>query len=217
MFSVSCIEIDLDVPLCTVHISEVTTVAGRPTTGGGSVVARRQLGVRLRQLRLAAGKDPADVEEAHLLTRSKLNRIENGRLPVKVPDVLALCQLYGTDQATVDSLTTLALGTQQEGYWEEYGPGAVPDWFGLYAGLEATASRIRTFEAELIPGLLQTADYATLVSSFDPRTPPRCRGAARPVPHRPVAVRPGEPPLADDDRGGVRSRVRATRGHRAAG
>jgi transcriptional regulator with XRE-family HTH domain len=133
-------------------------------TGGGSLVVRRRLGARLRELRLAAGKDVDDVAEAGLASKAKLWRIENGRGPVKVADVLALCLLYGVDQVTRDALAALAPGTQQGGaYAEEYGTGVVPEWFGLYAGLEATASRIRTFDPDLVHGLMQTEEYARAV------------------------------------------------------
>ena len=138
-------------------------------TGGGSVVVRRQLGSKLRSLRLAAGKDVADVTAAGLGSKAKISRIETGKGPVKVADIRALCWLYGADQATTDALAALAPGTQSEGWWEEYGAAVVPDWFGLYVGLEATASRLRCFEPELVHGLVQTPDYARAVIGADDR------------------------------------------------
>ena len=141
-------------------------------TGGGSVVVRRQLGLRLRRLREAAGKDLADVVESGIGSKAKISRIENGRLPVKMADVRALCWLYSTDQDTTDALAALAPGTQQDDWWEQYGQAVVPDWFGLYAGLEATASRIRGFEPDRVRGLLQTPDYAAAAIGADPRIAP---------------------------------------------
>jgi hypothetical protein len=135
--------------------------------GGGSAVVRRQLGNKLRQLRLAAGKDVADVTEAGLGSKAKMSRIETGKGPVRVADVRALCWLYGVDAATTDALAALAPGTQQEDWWESL--GVVPFSFGLYAGLEATATRIRCFEPQLVHGLLQTEDYARAVISANPR------------------------------------------------
>lgn len=140
-------------------------------TGGGSVVVRRQLGAKLRNLRLAARKDVADVTEAGLGSKAKISRIETGKGPVRVADVRALCWLYGVDGPTTDALAALAAGTHQDSWQEEYGP-AVPDWFGLRAGLEATASRIRCFEPEFVHGLVQTRDYATEVIRADPRLAP---------------------------------------------
>ena len=135
-----------------------------PGTGtGGSVVVRRQLGARLKALRLKAGKDVADVVEAGLASKAKISRIENGRGAVKINDVLALAWLYGLDQATADALAGLAPATQQEDWWEPYSSAVVPDWFGLYIGLEASASRLRCWEPELVHGLLQTEEYARAV------------------------------------------------------
>jgi transcriptional regulator with XRE-family HTH domain len=141
-------------------------------TGGGSVVVRRQLGARLRQLRLKAGKDVADVTEAGLGSKAKISRIETGKGSVRVADVRALCWLYGVDGPTTDALAAMAPGTQQDGWQEEYGPAVVPDWFALRIGLEEAASRIRCFEPHLVHGLVQTPEYATAVISADSRLTP---------------------------------------------
>ena len=124
----------------------------------GSTVVRRQLGVRLRRLRNAAGKTERDVEEASLASRTKLWKIETGKAPVKVADVRALCWLYGADNATTDALAKLALGTNGQGWWEDYSD-VYPFGFGLYVGLESTAAEIRTYNPELVHGLLQTPEY----------------------------------------------------------
>ena len=136
---------------------------------GGSVVVRRQLGIKLRRLREAAGKSLADVQKSKIASTSKINRIENGRLPVRVETVWALCRLYGADAATTDALAALAPGTEQDGWLEEYGETIVPDHLRLYAGLEASASRIRGFEPEVIKGPLQTPEYAAAIIGCDPR------------------------------------------------
>ena len=128
----------------------------------GSTVIRRQLGRRLRRLRDTAGKTERDVEEAGLASRAKLWRIEAGRTNVKIADVRTLCWLYGADQQTTDGLAALATGTSQQGWWEEYGD-ALPDWFGLYVGLEAAATEIRIYDPELVHGLLQTPAYLRAV------------------------------------------------------
>jgi hypothetical protein len=66
----------------------------------------------------------------------------------------------------------LAPGTQQEDWWQPLVASVVPDWLGLFAGLEAAASRIRCFEPELVHGLVQTPEYARAVAGADPRLPP---------------------------------------------
>jgi transcriptional regulator with XRE-family HTH domain len=124
----------------------------------GPTVVRRQLGRRLRRLREVAGKTERDLEEANLLSRAKLWRIETGRTPVKVPDVRALCWIYGADEATTEALSALAVGTNGQGWQEDYGD-VLPGWFSLYLGLEAAAAQLYTYGAELVHGLLQTPAY----------------------------------------------------------
>jgi transcriptional regulator with XRE-family HTH domain len=121
----------------------------------GPTVVRRQLGRRLRE---AAGKTEKDLVEANLLSRAKLHRIETGRSPVKVPDVQALCWMYGADEATVKALSALAVGTNGQGWHEDYSDVA-PGWFSLYLGLEGAATELCTYDPELIHGLLQTPAY----------------------------------------------------------
>lgn len=125
-------------------------------------VVRRQLGRRLQRAREAAGKTAVQVEEAKIASRTKVWRIEGGKVPVRRPDVWALCQLYGVDDKQRDILSNLADGTSGQGWWEDYGD-VIPEWFTLYVGLEAAAAGIRTFEDSIVPGELQTADYARAV------------------------------------------------------
>jgi transcriptional regulator with XRE-family HTH domain len=139
---------------------------------GGSLVVRRQLGAKLKALRTTAGKSLADVQEADVASKAKLSRIESGKSPVKLVDVWALCRLYGASPETTDALAALVPGTQQDDWWEAYGSAVVADWFGLYAGLEVAASRIRAFEPQLVHGLVQTEDYARAAISADSRLAP---------------------------------------------
>jgi transcriptional regulator with XRE-family HTH domain len=123
-------------------------------------MVRRQLGRKLRELRKQAGKGEKDVAEAKLASRPKLWRIETGKAPISVGDVLALCRLYGADPETTNALADLANETRNgKGMWEDFAD-ALPDWLGLYMGLEASAETIQIYDPELVPGLLQTPDYA---------------------------------------------------------
>src|SRR5262245_4346197 len=96
--------------------------------------ARRQLGRRLRYLREDTGRSADDLISAHVMSRTKLWRIESGRCPIKAGDVLALTRLYGAAPAVVDELLALAETIEGSGYLEDYGT-AVPESFGLYAEL----------------------------------------------------------------------------------
>jgi Domain of unknown function (DUF5753) len=59
-------------------------------------------------------------------------------------------------------LVSLAAASKSKGWWQSYGD-AVPEWFELYVGLEAAALRVRNYESALVPGLLQTREYAEVV------------------------------------------------------
>lgn len=136
------------------------------SNGVGPTFARRQLGLRLRYLREDTGRTAEDLISAHVMSRTKLWRIESGRVAVKAGDVLALTRLYGTASGVVDELLALAEATHGSGYLEDYGT-AVPEWVGLYAELEASASMISSYTSELIPGLLQTVGYTRAVMEAD--------------------------------------------------
>jgi transcriptional regulator with XRE-family HTH domain len=124
----------------------------------GPTVVRRQLGRRLRRLREQAGKTEREVAAARLASTTKVWRIETGKVPVRVPDIWALCRFYGVSEAETDALASLAAGTSEQGWWEEHAD-VVPEWFKLYVGLESAAAEIRIYEGEVVPGEVQTADY----------------------------------------------------------
>lgn len=137
----------------------------------GTTVIRRQLGRRLRALRDAAGKTMADVAAIKIMSPAKLHRIEGGATTVKISDVWALCRIYGADDKTTDALAKLAIGTNDKGWWHDYGD-IMPVDFELYIGLEATASAIRIYEPERVHGLFQTADYAREIERATNIMPP---------------------------------------------
>ena len=132
------------------------------TTVAGPTLVRRQLGLRLKALREATGESVAQVA-AHPrlgISRAKLFKLEAGKHPVKPQDVAVLCGHYGATGEQTEALTALALATHSASWWHVYGEDAVPEWFSLYLDVEPAAAVIRTYEAELIPGLLQTSAYA---------------------------------------------------------
>jgi transcriptional regulator with XRE-family HTH domain len=136
----------------------------------GPTVVRRQLGRRLRQLRDRTGMSIDQVvAERHLgISRAKLFKLEAGKHPAKPQDIAVLCARYGVPPADIEPLQALALATQGASWWHQYGEDAVPEWFSLYIDLEPMAASIRKYEAELVPGLLQTRDYALAVYRAQP-------------------------------------------------
>lgn len=123
---------------------------------------RRQLGRHLRQLREAAGITVKAAAEGLEWSAPKLWRIEKGLTSMRAFDVKAMCEIYGVDERTTEALISLAKATKDPGWWHAYGE-TVPVWFELYVGLEEAASGLRTYEPELIPGLLQTPAYARAI------------------------------------------------------
>jgi transcriptional regulator with XRE-family HTH domain len=131
-------------------------------------MVRRQLGRRLRRLREEAGKTHADVATVRIASPTKMWRIESGKAAVKPGDVWALARLYNLSTELTDALVALALGTHDVGWWAEYA-AVVPQRVGLYTGLEAASSAVYAYQPELVPGLLQTEDYARAVIRADDR------------------------------------------------
>jgi hypothetical protein len=89
----------------------------------------------------------------------KIWRIETGQTAMRSHDVDLMCRIYGVDAELTTALVGLAKETKSRGWWHAYGD-VIPSWFDVYVGLEAAAGEIHWYESELVPGLLQTADYA---------------------------------------------------------
>jgi hypothetical protein len=93
---------------------------------------------------------------------SKISRIETARVPARTVDVQALCELYGAGGEQAASLLALVRESKQTGWWHRF-DDTLPDWFGTYVGLEVASASIRTYEIQLVPGLLQTEAYARVL------------------------------------------------------
>jgi transcriptional regulator with XRE-family HTH domain len=126
-------------------------------------VLRILLGTQLRRLRESRGISAQTAAKAIRASESKISRIELGRNAVREVDIADLLNLYGiTDAAERDQLLTLAGQANEQGWWHRY-QDVLPPWFQSYIGLEESAQSIRSFDAQFVPGLLQTEDYATAV------------------------------------------------------
>jgi len=136
-----------------------------PADISGPTVPRMILGNQLHRFREAAGISPDRAGYEIRASRSKISRMENGRVGFKERDVADLLDLYGiTDDETRASLLTLARQANAPGWWSKYGGDIMSDWFEEYLGLEAAASVIRTFELQFVYGLFQTEAYARAVT-----------------------------------------------------
>ena len=130
----------------------------------GSAVVRMMLGAQLRRFREAAEITPEAAAWRIRAHRSKISRLEHGRIGFKDRDVSDLLELYGvTDAQIVAGMLELAGQANTQAWWAKYGD-IVPSWFEPYLGLEASAERIRTFDLQFVHGLFQTEAYARAVT-----------------------------------------------------
>jgi transcriptional regulator with XRE-family HTH domain len=136
----------------------------------GPTVLRIFLGGQLRKLREAAGITPDRAGYEIRASRSKISRVEHGRVSFKERDVADLLTLYGvTDEAERRRMLNLAQHANSQGWWSRY-DDVMPDWFETYVGLEQATSLIRTYELQFVPGLFQTEDYARAVTVLGHRS-----------------------------------------------
>ncbi len=122
----------------------------------GPTALRIILGNQLRQLREASGISTGAAGHAIRASHAKISRMELGRVGFKERDVADLLTLYGiTDEQERGSFLALARRANEPGWWHHYSD-ILASWFEMYLGLEQASSVIRTYEPQLVPGLLQT-------------------------------------------------------------
>jgi DNA-binding XRE family transcriptional regulator len=133
-------------------------------------VRRRRLGQELRRLRENKGMTAEEVAERLLVSQSKISRLENGRRSISQRDVRDLCGVYEVeDQRVVESLMQMAKDSRQQGWWHSFGD--IP--YSVYIGLETDAASLRVYDPQVVPGLLQTQQYAeALITGALPEATP---------------------------------------------
>jgi transcriptional regulator with XRE-family HTH domain len=139
---------------------------------------RLRVGSELRRLREAANLSGEQVASALEWSQPKVSRIETGRTAFTVKDVARLLALYGvTDDVRAELLAATAEDTG-EGAWIVRA-GGFPRRQGSIASLEVVTKRIRQYQPLLVPGLLQTREYAEAVATAAGATDPEAIAAAR--------------------------------------
>jgi transcriptional regulator with XRE-family HTH domain len=137
-----------------------------------AIVLRMLLGTQLRRFREAAGVTPEQAGRAIRGSRSKISRMETGRVGLKVRDVTDLLGLYGvTDDHLRSQFIDLARQSAEPDWWAKFSD-VLPDWFETYLGLESAASTIRSFEIQFVNALFQTEDYARAVTMLGHQAAP---------------------------------------------
>ena len=120
-------------------------------------VRRRELGALLRALRNEKGLTVEQVAERLLCSPSKVSRMETGHSAPSLRDIRDLLEIYGvTSEEERERLKQLAREGKRTGWWQGYDL----DYFATYVGLEAEAVRIKYYQSTIVPGLMQTPEYA---------------------------------------------------------
>ncbi|MFJ1649848.1 helix-turn-helix domain-containing protein [Streptomyces sp. NPDC088337] len=137
--------------------------ASRATQGNStSTVLGRRLGGELVGLRTAAGLTQTHAAKALTASTTKVAKMEGGWVPMRDPDIRALCDLYGVrDPGVVGSLLELARVDRErrkaKGWWDDH---TIHGVMQEYVALENAATTIKAWQPSFVPGLLQTPDYA---------------------------------------------------------
>jgi transcriptional regulator with XRE-family HTH domain len=122
-------------------------------------VRQRQVGARLRQLRIGLGRTVEDVAGEMLCSATKISRLETGARPASLRDVRDLCRIYGVTEQETQALMSLARQAREPGWWTQYEDLNLSP----YIGFEQDATTITAFSMYWVPALLQTAEYARAV------------------------------------------------------
>ncbi|MFG2886776.1 helix-turn-helix domain-containing protein [Streptomyces sp. NPDC048297] len=133
----------------------------------GPAVRRRKLGAELRTLRTGAELTSGDAARLVGWHQSKVSRIETGASGVKPADVRLLLDAYGVRDRQLRELLMMLAGSEDAGdrhhWWHAY-RGVLPPTYRDFISLESQASGMRTLETTVVPGLLQTPEYARAVT-----------------------------------------------------
>jgi transcriptional regulator with XRE-family HTH domain len=128
----------------------------------GLTVRRRRLSGELRRLRQRSELTGEKVADRFGWSVAKVSRVETGRTGISQKDLRDLLDLYGVKGEKREALLSLARESRKKGWWDAYAD-SLPTEYATYISLESEAGFIRSFCPQVVPGLLQTEDYARSV------------------------------------------------------
>lgn len=128
---------------------------------------KRVIGLQLRQLRKEAGLSQQPPADRLQRTTQHISNIENALTLPTAADLEDLLILYGHPERVEDARVLLQGARKAKNWWEPL-QGSVPKWFNMYLALESGAAQLDSFDSYIVPGLLQTADYAAAIYHADP-------------------------------------------------
>jgi transcriptional regulator with XRE-family HTH domain len=129
------------------------------TSVTSSVVQAWELGLRLRERREQLGLTATVVGKTTGIGGTNLSAIEGGKRRLTTTKLTDLARVYELSPEELAELETIRARTEQREWYHDY-TTLHSEEFLRFLGLEAGATSARGYQAELIPGLLQTADYA---------------------------------------------------------
>jgi transcriptional regulator with XRE-family HTH domain len=163
---------------------------------GGPTVLRMILGRQLQALREKAGMSYEQAAEAIYSSPWTIRRMERAEGGLKPLTVKSLLMAYGvTDVREIDTFLSLSRDASKPGWWHSY-DDVLPPWFRVAVGLEESASLIRAYQPQVVPGLLQTEGYirAITAASFPGATEGETkRRVALRLARQELLTRPGAP------------------------
>ena len=127
-------------------------------------VRMRRIARTLLKWRESRDLNGADVAKQAGWSGSKQSRLENATQPIQPADVVTLALIYGIPAEERDAVFNSCLGAQKQGWWDAVTTDALVEDFVGYVELEAEAATVHAFTIDLIPGLLQTENYAAAIS-----------------------------------------------------
>jgi transcriptional regulator with XRE-family HTH domain len=150
---------------------------GQVPESASPTVRRRRLAAELRRLRERAGLTGDQLAERMSWSASKISRFENAHSVPRTAEVRKLLTLYGVEGKPAERLLALAEEAADKGWWET---NPLPPEYSALIGMEAEAQSTLSWAPLIVPGLLQTGDYAREVTNgFVERIAPVSPGETR--------------------------------------
>ena len=143
---------------------------GNPSVNRSPIVARWELSRRLATRRRELGLGVSAITSALDFTRNYWSAVENDRTLIAEDKLRLLFDVLRFDPDEQEELLQLRRKSKQRGWWDDY-PNLIDDARRFF-GLEDGATRIRMYDSNIIPGLLQIPDYTRAILESDPAFSP---------------------------------------------